>query len=364
MKQVLFVTNYPSPYRVNFFDELGKRTRLTVLYFAKPTAYRDENWFVESSGGFEAVQLEKKVSLGGKTLCLDVIDWLKKPWDAIVVCGYSLPTTMLAIFWLRSHRIPFYMEVDGGLIRERKGLKYQYKKLLVGSASNWLSSGKKTTEYLVNYGAKEDRVQVYPFTSLWEKDVLEKPLTKEEKLALRRKLEMPEEKILLYVGRFTREKGMDDLLQAARKIDASVGIYFIGGEPTREHLNFCKEQDLKNIHFVGFQKKEELARYYRAADLLVLPTHSDVWGLVVNEAMACGLPVVTTDQCVAGAELIENGVNGYLVPAREPEILAQSVNQVLEQDYAAMGAAALETIRPYTLENMAQVHADIFENGR
>ncbi len=143
-----------------------------------------------------------------------------------------------------------------------------------------------------------------------------------------------------------------------------MGIYFIGGEPTREHLNFCKEQDLKNIHFVGFQKKEELARYYRAADLLVLPTHSDVWGLVVNEAMACGLPVVTTDQCVAGAELIENGVNGYLVPAWEPEILAQSVNQVLEQNYAAMGTAALETIRPYTLENMAQVHADIFENGR
>lgn len=362
MKRILFLTNYPSPYRVNFFDELGRLCDLTVLYFAKPTAYRDENWFVESKGYFQAVQLGKrKLSFRGKTVCLDVADWLKQNWDAIVVCGYSLPTTMYAIHYLRRHKIPFFMEVDGGLIRETSGAKYRFKKSLVSAASWWLGSGEQTMEYLVNYGAKRERVYTYPFTSLYESDILSVPLTKEEKRQLRQELNMPEEKIALYVGRFTEAKGMDALLKAAPEIEGDCGIYFIGGGPEKEHLAFCEEKHLDNVHFVGFQKKDALLRYYKAADLLVLPTHSDVWGLVINEAMACGLPVVTTDKCVAGMELIRNGVNGYIVPVKEHAPLVEAVNAVLNGNYEEMGAAALETIRPYSLENMAKVHMDIFE---
>lgn len=364
MKRVLFLTNYPSPYRVNFFDELGKLCDLTVLYFAKPTAYRDENWFVQSRGYFKAVQLgKKKLSFRGKTVCLDVTDWLKQSWDAIVVCGYSFPTTILAIAYLRRRKIPFYMEVDGGLIRETSGAKYQFKKSLVGAANWWLGTGNHTADYLVNYGAKREQVYTYPFTSLYEADILPAPLMQEEKRQLRAELDMPEEKIVLYVGRFTEAKGMDALLHAVPELDKNAGVSFIGGEPTKEHLAYCEEHSLENVHFIGFKKKDELMQYYKAADLLVLPTHSDVWGLVVNEAMACGLPVITTDKCVAGMELIESGVNGYIVPAKQHTSLVEAVNQVLRSDYAQMGAAALETIRPYTLENMAKVHMDIFERG-
>ena len=362
MKRILFLTNYPSPYRVNFFDELGKLCDLTVLYFAKPTAYRDENWFVESKGCFQAVQLGKrKVSFRGKTVCLDVTDWLKQEWDAIVVCGYSLPTTILAIHYLRSRKIPFYMEVDGGLIRETSGIKYRFKRNLVSAASWWLGTGKHTAAYLANYGANRERIFSYPFTSLYESDILAKPLSREEKQLLRRELGLGEEKILLYVGRFTEAKGMDALLHAAPKLGKSVGIYFIGGEASEEHREFCKENNLENVHFVGFKKKEELLRYYQAADLLVLPTHSDVWGLVINEAMACGLPVITTDKCVAGMELIQNGVNGYIVPVKQQEPLVEAIAKVFAGDHEAMGAAALESIRPYSLENMAKIHMDIFE---
>lgn len=365
MKRILFVTNYPSPYRVNFFDELGKLCDLTVLYFAKPTAYRDENWFVESQGFFKAVQLGKrKVSFRGKSICLDVTDWLKQKWDAVVICGYSLPTTIYAIHWLRSHKIPFYMEVDGGLIREDQGIKYRFKKSLVSAAHWWLGTGKHTEEYLKHYGAAGERTYTYPFTSLYERDILEMPPAMEEKAALRRSLGMTERKIALYVGRFTAPKGMDDLLQAVPEIDRDTGIYFIGGQPGQEHLKFCEDNRLTNVHFVGFEKKENLLCYYKAADLLILPTHSDVWGLVINEAMACALPVVTTDRCVAGLELIRNGVNGYIVPVKQKAALVEAVNAVLKDDAGKMGAAALETIRPYSLENMAKVHMDIFEGEK
>ena len=92
----------------------------------------------------------------------------------------------------------------------------------------------------------------------------------------------------------------------------------------------------------------------------MLPTWSDVWGLVINEAMAYGLPIVTTDRCVAGVELVENGVNGYIVPARDRDALTEAVNRVLAEDYRTMGKAYLEKIRPYTIENMAKAHMEIF----
>ena len=363
MKRILFITNYPSPYRVCFFDELAKYMDVTVLFSDRieDKKHRDADWFISGEGRFHAVQLEKRVaSVGGRDLCLDVTKWLKQKWDAIVVCGYAYPTTVLAMLYMRLHRIPFYMEVDGGLIREGSGPKYWFKRLLVSQASAWISSGCYTTKYLMHYGAREDRMHLYPFTSLWEKEIPACVPTEAEKQAIREELGMTRKKIVLYVGRFDPKKGMDDLLRVSGKLDQEAGIYFVGGEPTEEHLAFCLENGLDNVCFVGFKKKEELAQYYKAADLLVLPTKSDVWGLVINEAMAFGLPVVTTDRCVAGMELVEPGVNGYLVPIDDDQALVSAVNTVLAEDYRAMGRDSLEKIRPYTIENMAKSHVEIF----
>lgn len=360
MKRVLFITNYASPYRVCFYDELAKQMDVTVLFSDRiqDKKHRSADWFISGEGCFRAVQLEKRVA--GRNLCLDVTDWLKQKWDAIVVCGYAYPTIVLAMAWLRLHRIPFYMEVDGGLIREDSGYKYWFKRLLVSRASAWISSGRYTTNYLVHYGAREDAVYQYPFTSLWQREIPAAVPTAEEKKQLRQTLEMPEEKIVLYVGRFDPKKGMDDLLQITPVLEQNTGIYFVGGEPTEAHLSFCEAHGLHNVHFVGFKKKEALEAYYRASDLLVLPTKSDVWGLVINEAMAQGLPVITTDRCVAGLELVENGVNGYIVPVDDNEALTRAVRSALEQDYRRMGRSSLEKIRPYTIENMAAAHVEIF----
>lgn len=362
MKKVLFLTNYPSPYRVQFFDELGKYMDVTVLFSERKEdkKHRSADWYIQEKGRFQIVQLKKTASIRGRDLCLDVTKWLKKDWDAIVLCGYSSPTIMLAMAYLRLRKIPFYMEVDGGLVRKDSKAKYLFKKLLVSSATYWISSGRETTNYLVHYGAKEEKTFHYPFTSLWEKEILPAIPAEEEKRQLREKLGIREKKIALYVGRYDPRKGMDDLLHGVPDLDGDVGVCFVGGEPTREHLDFCREKGITNAHFVGFQKKEELADYYKAADVLVLPTKSDVWGLVINEAMAFGLPVITTDQCVAGMELVENGVNGYIVPVGDRKALVDSVNRLLREDYRSMGAAALETIRPYTVENMVKAHVEIF----
>ena len=366
MKKVLFLTNYPSPYRVHFFDELGKYMDVTVL-FSDPVEkikHRNISWFEEGQHGFQTVQLKPTVSYGRRCLCFDVLPWLKKDFDAIVVCGYSSPTAILAMAYLRLLRIPFYMEVDGGLIRQDGKLKHFVKKSLVCLANQWLSTGVHTTKYLVHYGAKEDRVTHYPFSSLYEKDILEAPVTWEEKEALRKELGISEKHMILAIGQMIHRKGFDVLLHAAKDLDPETGIYFVGGEAKEEYIALTKERNLQNVHFLGFQKKDVLAKYYKASDVFVLPTREDIWGLVINEALAYGLPTITTDRCVAGLELIEDGVNGYVVPVEDAAALSEKIKAVLASDLETMGKAALEKVRPYTLENMAKTHAEIFESGR
>ncbi len=366
MKKVLFLTNYPSPYRVRFFDELAKYADVTVLFADRieDKKHRSAAWYVPGEGGFQAVQLKKRLlSVGSNSLCVDVLKWLKKDYDQTIVCGYSNPTVILAMVWMRLRGIPFSIEVDGGLIRQESKKKYLLKKILVSMANGWFSTGKSITDYLVHYGADRNRVEEYPFSSLNQEDILKEQISPEEKAKLRQELGIQEEKLILTIGQFIHRKAFDILLKAARDLPKDAAICIVGGEPTEEYRKLREELGLTQVYFQGFMKKEELLRYYRAADLFVLPTREDIWGLVINEAMAFGLPVITTDRCAAGLELVEEGVNGWIVPVEDVEALAEKMKLALSSDLETMGAASLEKIQPYTIENMAKVHAEIFERG-
>lgn len=172
-------------------------------------------------------------------------------------------------------------------------------------------------------------------------------------------------KITIAVGQFIHRKGFDVLLRAWARCDKEYELYIIGAEPTTEYIELKKELQLDNVHFEGFKAKEELKQYYQAADLFVLPTREDIWGLVVNEAMANGLPIITTDRCVAGLELIENGVNGYIVPVEDEKVLVEKITAVLGNDLlrGMMAEKSLQKIRDYTIEDMALAHIEAMPRG-
>jgi glycosyltransferase involved in cell wall biosynthesis len=165
-------------------------------------------------------------------------------------------------------------------------------------------------------------------------------------------------KVAITVGQFIYRKGFDVLLRAWAKVDSEYELYIIGAQPTAEYKGIREKLQLSNVHFEGFKTKEELKCYYQAADLFVFPTREDIWGLVVNEAMSNGLPVITTDKCVAGLELIENGKNGYIVPANNDEELANKIIEIMQNDAEReeMAQYSLEKIRNYTIESMADAH--------
>ena len=110
LRKVLYITNYPSPYRVDFFNLLGKAVDLTVSYTSRPEAqkHRSADWFHTNYDAFTAVFLKEK---RGKVF-VDIIPLIREGWDHIIIGGYSLPTFMLAIEYMRLHRIPFAIEAD------------------------------------------------------------------------------------------------------------------------------------------------------------------------------------------------------------------------------------------------------------
>lgn len=362
--KVVFLTNYPSPYRVWFFNELGKHVDLTVLFTEsiKAQTHRSASWFDESYEHFKAVFLKEKVSLiKNQHYFKDVFPYLQKD-TCIILGGYASLTQMLSIAYMRRKKIPFYIEIDGGLPRPDSFFVRAVKKYLISGASGWISSGKKPSEFLQFYGADPLRIHEYRFSSLWERDIFDAVATREEKNALRDQLHMTEPNIALCVGNYIPRKGLDVLIRAAARLPADVGIYIVGGKPTEEYLQLKEALKADNVHFVGFIQKEALKDYYRSADLMVLPTREDIWGLVVNEAMAAGLPVVTTDRCVAGLELVSDGENGFIVPVEDDEGLAAAISQILSTDTSSMGQVSLARIQEYTIENMVQTHLEILKN--
>lgn len=164
--------------------------------------------------------------------------------------------------------------------------------------------------------------------------------------------------MVVAVGQFIYRKGFDVLLKAWKNCPADDELYIIGDKPTEDVLRLKALLNLKNVYFPGYKNKTELNQYYDAADLFVLPTREDIWGLVINEAMAHGLPVITTDRCVAGLELVQNGMNGYIVPADNSEVLSERINKILNDDNLRikMSQESLRRICSYTIENMVNEH--------
>ena len=360
--RVLYLTNIPSPYRVDFFNELGRLCKLTVIFERKSAKSRNSDWLKGRINDFTAVFLHG-INIGdASALCVGVLKHLSKDlYDEIIVGGFSTPTGMLAIEYLLRKKIPFYLNADGGFVNNERNAKFALKRHFIGSASKWLSTGEATDTYLTHYGASADKISRYKFTSLHDEDIVKEPFTDIEKKMAKEKLKIAESEVILSVGRYIYSKGYDVLIRASKHLKGSVGVYIIGGTPTPEFLEIKEKLSLENVHFIEHLPKSRLREWYCAADLFVLPTRSDVWGLVINEAMAMGLPIITTQKCVAGLELIEDGENGFLVEVDNEEMLAKKINLTLADSVLLhkMSSNNIRKIRSYTIENMAQTHFEI-----
>lgn len=363
--KVLYLTNIPAPYKVEFFSMLGEKVELTVMYERLCASNRDKDWKSEKKQSFKSVFL-KGIKFGEEdAICFSVFNYLqKREYDFLIISGYSTPTSMLAIAYCKFKSIPYFLSFDGGLCEQDFGIKKIVKKNLICGAMGFLCPSKKLKQYLLRMGVEEVNIHMFPFSSVEKKNVLKHILNDRDKEELRKELDIKGNYVILGVGSFIYRKGFDILLEALLFVKNDVEVYLIGGTQNQQYIDILQKHNLKNVHLLNFMQYEQLKKYYMAADVFVLPTREDIWGLVINEAFANALPVVTTDKCGAGLELIDDGVNGYIVKSEQPKELAKRIDDVLQDSVkrVEMSKTALQTAKSYTLENMANTHMVILKN--
>lgn len=158
--------------------------------------------------------------------------------------------------------------------------------------------------------------------------------SEQDRLAQKAQIALPHEKIVVYVGRFVREKGIQVLLNSAHIIlaqEPDVKFVIIGGGATKEHFEkFVRWAGLEDkVHFTGFMKNRALHQLYRVADVAVFPSLYEPFGIVALEAMAAGTPVVASD---AGglSEVVKHDLTGTQCYSNDPASLAWAVLRVLQ----------------------------------
>lgn len=359
MKSVLFVTNIPTPYRTIFFDMLSKSVQLTVAYERRSASNRDKGWTAsDQSRSYNVIWLDAKSHGEESSISFSLIRHLKKKqYDIVIFGGYNSPTVIFSMIWMLKKHRPYGITCDGMLPKEHQAgikqtMKNRLKRMLISHGDFFLSSGPITSKELVRWGADPERIFETVFSSVSAADIDAVPSNRE---ICKRELGLEGKTVLLFVGQFIHRKGLDVLRKALdvlaeKETERCFTLVLAGG--TKEGLdNFGLSFPEEMTVLTGFLNKTQLAAYYRAADLLVLPTREDIWGLVVNEAFAHALPVVTTDRCVAGMELIEPHRTGEIVPVEDPYAFANGILNALElKDRAAI----LDKAKRYTIENMTE----------
>ena len=368
--RVLFITNIPSPYRVDFFSALGKFCDLTVVYELEKATNRNVTWKGEKKDTYKEIVLPTVQLISDGGVSFQIFKYLDESYDVIVIGTHGTPTAKLAMLYMSLRRIPFLLNIDGMLsadVGQKGRLNRLLRTVLFGLAPAYLVSGKETQRYL---GALSSRllkrpIYRYHFSSVHLDEVLEKTVSEEKKQKLKQGFHITEKQLILSVSRFIPKKGLDNLITAFSDLKQDdVALVLIGGkeEVYEAQLSQLPLNVRRRIYFPGFFEKKALLQWYMSADLFVLPTHHDEWGLVINEAMACGLPIVTTNLCGAGLEIICDGVNGYVYSHDDVHALRDSIGRILSnrEMCETMAENNLECIKKYTIEQMVDDHLKVF----
>ena len=383
--RVLLLHNFLSPYRVPLFEALARRFDLDVWILGDIRSVRD--WPADAPGAGFRVRMLPHVAIPlGSRYNVILLNYSLprelarlKP-DVIICCGWDTPASFYASFYAKWTNTPFILW-SGSTAAEATLLRRATNPLvqgLVKRASAWLAYGSRAKEYLVSLGAVAGKT--YLAYNTVDLPAFAAASAAADKKSLRDRLGITTKYVALYCGNLLDLKGVGDLIEAfglvcgrartntdehGRETDervADITLVLVGsGKHEARYRARARELGIiERVVFAGFVARAEMPSFYAIGDVLVVPSRSEVWGLVINEALACGVPVIATDACGAAPDLIHEGENWSLVPARNPEALAGAITAFFEhpERHEAMRAAARASIAPFTIERAADAFVD------
>lgn len=358
--KVAFVTNLRAPYRTLQLNEFTriKGVNLTVYYTDKPSENRA--WDVNNPSGFSEIDLQGYNLLGRFGYLNKGLVDIVKSHDVLILGGYEKPTYIILSILCKVLRKPFILLFDGistnRLEQREHPLKKLIKKNVVNSARFILGNGTVSRRYFSEIFSypKERIYNQYLTIDTTRIESLYKDREKYRKLYREKWGIGSNNRVLIYSGRLIDIKNVEIVIEAIGKLKKENLVFLIiGGGPLEKYLRKRAEELNVNIIITGFlPHQDEVFKHYFAGDAVILPSINEAWGLVINEALVAGMPIIVSEICGCAYDLVINGQNGYIVNPFDVNEISENIEQIMFiDDRAAYSRKSREVALEWTFEN-------------
>ena len=366
--KLVIITEIIAPYRIPVFNALAVRREIDLhVIFLSENDLTLRQWQVykdEIKFQYEVLPSWRR-RLGKYNVLLNrgMLSALNKTRPDAVLCGgYNYLACWEAAYWAKTHRVPLLLWSESTALdaRGNSPLVEFMKRRFLSLCTAFVAAGKSSLSYFCQLGIREERIFTAP-------NAVDTPLfaalSKEARRdgVLMRTRYSPPLRYFLYVGRLVRIKGVFELLEAYARLSAEirskVGLVFVGdGVDRTELMERASRVAPGSIQFAGFVHREQLPEFYALADAFIFPTRSDPWGLVVNEAMSCGLPVIVTSVAGCAPDLVQDGCNGFVVSPGDATQLAAAMSRIASDSRLRreMGSRSRERIESNSPKQWAE----------
>jgi glycosyltransferase involved in cell wall biosynthesis len=361
---IAFITNICPHYRVKTFETLAKHYAVKYYFFSKGS-----EWYWMKKHRVRLGNFDGEYLYGAERGQLAVLPaLLKRLWtqdcDVVIKCinGKAILLAAYVVARLRHKPFVLWTGVWKSLQTPLHRLIFPATRFIYRHSDAIVVYGEHVKRYLVGQGV--DPSKVFVARHAVDNELYSRPIAETELCRLRERLQAERaDRLILYVGRLEEEKGVPYLIRAFAKQHLSESILLLVGDGREKaHLQRLA-RDLgveSNVRFLGYVSPEEMTSYYALSYVLVLPSIStsrakEPWGLVVNEAMNQGLPVISTEAVGAAAGgLIQDGVNGFILAERDSDALAASLSRILIEPELRdrMSQNARKTVADWNNERM------------
>ena len=345
--RVAFVTSHPIQYQVPVFRHLAQHDDLDfqVLFAMLPDAAAqgagfgvEFEWDIPLLEGYKYSVLNNVAANPGVTHfngcdTPEIAAELKeRKIDVVVVNGWVVKTCLQTLRACRKLGIPCIVRGEANNLRPRPLWKRLIQRQLVRRYDAYLPIGNASRNFYRGHGVKDSAMFNAPYcveNDRFEKAALAK---RGQESAIRARWGVPDDVLcFLYCGKFETKKHPVELIQSVRHAvaqGARFHLLMVGDGDLRKQCEAIVEEYALPVFFTGFLNQSEIIEAYMAADVLVMPSdHGETWGLVVNEAMSCGLPALVSDQVGCATDLIREGETGWVFPFGDWAKLASIIQE-------------------------------------
>lgn len=357
---IVYWNNIPSPYMVDRFNALADRGGFEFEAWFNDRIEADRSWEVDEASWRFQYRYLPITHLFGHTQHWPLPLFGRRP--DVMVSLYAEPAFICgwAIAKLRGVKTAFRVLMTHDRWITRHPFKEALKRFLFRRVDAIETPGEDGKAFAMRYGVPAERIFFATHTVDTRSFDAATSAVRPEREAFCRELGL-EGTTFLYVGRLWWGKGVNYLLDAFEHIQHQcaepVSLLLVGDGPEEARLRqTCIERGIHNVVFAGFQQIRDLPRYYALADVFVFPTLGDPYGLVVDEAMTCGLPVISTSSAGEIRARITEGHNGYIVPPEDVNALAESMLKLARHPdmRERMGMASAEKVQGHAPEKWAE----------